>query len=181
VFTLLRNIIASAVALFAVAWFIPGISYGADARVLIAAALVFALFQTIVKPILGFIAAPINFLTLGLVSMFINVGLFYAVSYLVPAFSFSSFEFAGFSVGQFAIPAVSIPEYGTVILGSFIVSLVLVLLILLQGRGAGLGTPFGGGGGEAFKTRRGLEKVVFYLTVFFIFLFALVLISAIVI
>ncbi len=123
-FTLLRNIVASGVALFAVTWLIPGISYGSDVRVLVAAALVFALFQTIVKPILGFIAAPVNFLTLGLVSVLINIGLFYAVSYLVPAFSFSSFEFAGLAVGEFSVPAVLVPEYATVVLGSFAVSLV---------------------------------------------------------
>lgn len=123
-FTLLRNIVASGVALFAVTWLIPGISYGSDVRVLVAAALVFALFQTIVKPILGFIAAPVNFLTLGLVSVLINIGLFYAVSYFVPAFSFSSFEFAGLAVGEFSVPAVLVPEYATVVLGSFAVSLV---------------------------------------------------------
>jgi len=43
-------------------------------------------------------------------------------------------------------------------------SLALVFLILLQGRGAGLSSAFGGGG-ETFRTRRGVEKLVFYLTI----------------
>lgn len=125
---LLRNIIASTVAVFVVGWLIPGISYGGDARVLLSAALVFALFQTIVKPILNFITLPINFLTLGLVSLVITVGLFYAISYIVPAFSFSAFQFAGFSFGGIVIPAVLIPAYGTVLLGAVVVSLVFAFL-----------------------------------------------------
>lgn len=61
------------------------------------------------------------------------------------------------------------------------ISLFLILLILLQGRSAGLSAPFGGGGGETFKTRRGLEKILFYLTIFTAFLFALTLIAAIIV
>jgi len=45
-------------------------------------------------------------------------------------------------------------------------SVVLVALILLQNRGGGLGTVFGGGGGETFRTRRGAEKLIFYSTIF---------------
>lgn len=44
------------------------------------------------------------------------------------------------------------------------VSVLLVLAILLQQRGAGLGATFGGDGG-AFRTKRGLEKGLFYATV----------------
>ncbi len=44
------------------------------------------------------------------------------------------------------------------------VSFFLILLILLQGRGVGLSSPFGGGG-ETFRTRRGFEKILFYLTI----------------
>lgn len=45
------------------------------------------------------------------------------------------------------------------------VSVILVLSILLQNRAEGLGKLFGGGG-EVFRTRRGIEKFLYYLTVF---------------
>ena len=45
-----------------------------------------------------------------------------------------------------------------------VVAIVLVIVILLQQRGEGLGSFFGGGG-EVFRTRRGLENVLFYLTI----------------
>jgi protein translocase SecG subunit len=43
-------------------------------------------------------------------------------------------------------------------------SIFLTAAILLQAQGSGLGTTWGGGG-ETYHTRRGLEKVLFYLTI----------------
>ncbi len=57
----------------------------------------------------------------------------------------------------------------------------LILLILLPGRSAGLSVPFGGGGGETFKTRRGVEKILFYLTILTAFLFVLTLIAVVIV
>lgn len=38
------------------------------------------------------------------------------------------------------------------------VAVFLILFILLQQRGSGLGSTFGGGGGESYGARRGIEK-----------------------
>lgn len=46
-----------------------------------------------------------------------------------------------------------------------VVSIILVVLVLMQQGGAGLGTIFGGMGGEAYRTRRGAEKFIYYMTV----------------
>jgi len=53
---------------------------------------------------------------------------------------------------------------------NIIISIAIVALILLQGKGAGLGSAWGGGG-EMFQTRRGLEKVTLRLTVGLIVVF----------
>lgn len=57
-----------------------------------------------------------------------------------------------------------------------------MVFILLQARGAGLGSAFGGtSAGSVFKTRRGVERLVFNITIVFVVLFAIVsLISALV-
>jgi len=47
------------------------------------------------------------------------------------------------------------------------------VLILIQGRGAGLGSAWGGGG-EMFQTRRGVEKITLRLTVILIIVFFLI-------
>lgn len=56
---------------------------------------------------------------------------------------------------------------------TIILSLLITVLILMQGRGAGLGSAWGGGG-EFFQTRRGIEKVTLQLTVVLIILFFIV-------
>ena len=54
-----------------------------------------------------------------------------------------------------------------------IVSVALTICILLQARGAGLGSVFGGTG-TVFKTRRGIDRMLFRMTIFFVVLFALI-------
>ncbi|MBE2266600.1 MAG: preprotein translocase subunit SecG [Anaerolinea sp.] len=59
---------------------------------------------------------------------------------------------------------------------SIIVSVVLVILVLLQAKGSGLGNLLGGGdsGGGITRTRRGLEKTLFQITVVLSFVFLMV-------
>jgi preprotein translocase subunit SecG len=52
------------------------------------------------------------------------------------------------------------------IIAQIIVSIILIALVLLQERSSGLsGFLGGGGGGTAYQTRRGLEKIIFWLTI----------------
>jgi len=53
---------------------------------------------------------------------------------------------------------------------NIIFSVLIVIFILIQGRGAGLGSAWGGGG-EMFQTRRGMEKIILWLTTVFIVIF----------
>lgn len=46
---------------------------------------------------------------------------------------------------------------------NIVLAVVIVALILVQGKGAGLGSAWGGGG-EMFTTRRGVEKVILWAT-----------------
>jgi preprotein translocase subunit SecG len=56
---------------------------------------------------------------------------------------------------------------------NIILSVLIVIFILIQGRGAGLGSAWGGGG-EMFQTRRGMEKIILWLTTIFIVIFLVV-------
>lgn len=56
-----------------------------------------------------------------------------------------------------------------------ILSITVIVFILLQARGAGLGSAFGGSSaGSVFKTRRGVEQLIFNMTIVFVILFSLV-------
>ncbi|MCB9451905.1 MAG: preprotein translocase subunit SecG [Anaerolineaceae bacterium] len=51
-------------------------------------------------------------------------------------------------------------------IASIVVSVILVILILLQVKGGGLGSLLGGdSGGGITRTRRGLEKTMFQVTI----------------
>ena len=54
-----------------------------------------------------------------------------------------------------------------------ILSIILVAAILLQQSGAGVGGALGGGDDSIRYTRRGMEKVLFYLSIIIAILFAL--------
>jgi protein translocase SecG subunit len=50
----------------------------------------------------------------------------------------------------------------------------LIAAILMQSRGSGLGATFGGGGGESFHTRRGVEQRLYQFTIVLAVLFVVV-------
>jgi preprotein translocase subunit SecG len=54
--------------------------------------------------------------------------------------------------------------YKTLLIIQIIVSVLIVISVLLQNRAEGLGSMFGGGG-EVFRTKRGLEKFLYYFTI----------------
>lgn len=60
-------------------------------------------------------------------------------------------------------------------IAQLLISLVLIVVILLQSRGGDIGAAFGGGGGaSSFRTRRGLEKTLFQLTIILAVVFVLI-------
>jgi preprotein translocase subunit SecG len=70
-------------------------------------------------------------------------------------------------LSQLWLPAIRIIQ--------IILSIAVIVFILLQARGAGLGRVFGGSSaGTVFKTRRGVEKLIFNLTIVFVILFSVV-------
>ena len=55
----------------------------------------------------------------------------------------------------------------TLLISQIVICAVLVVSVLLQNRAEGLGKMFGGGG-EVFRTKRGLEKFLYYFTIFLV-------------
>jgi len=56
---------------------------------------------------------------------------------------------------------------------NIVVAIIIVFLILIQGKGAGLGSAWGGGG-ELFQTRRGIEKISLRLTILMLIIFFII-------
>lgn len=92
----MRMIIRLAVNVFAllvVEYLVPGFKL-ANIQTAVVAAVVIGIVNTLIKPILQFIALPLTIVTLGLTAFLINVGLLYLASRLVPGFYIASFTTA---------------------------------------------------------------------------------------
>jgi preprotein translocase subunit SecG len=64
-------------------------------------------------------------------------------------------------------------------IAQILVAILLTAILLLQAKGSGVGTALGGGTGGSFRTRRGVEKQLFNLTIFLSIVFLLISIVAV--
>jgi putative membrane protein len=75
------RLIANAIALFVVAYFIPGVAVTSIVGAFVAA-FVLGIVNAILRPILIILSLPIEILTLGLFTLVINAALFWFVGHL---------------------------------------------------------------------------------------------------
>lgn len=66
-----------------------------------------------------------------------------------------------------------------VYIAQILIGILLTVILLLQAKGSGVGTALGGGSGGSFRTRRGVEKQLFNLTIFLSVVFLLISILAV--
>ncbi len=83
--------IVNALALLAVAYFVPGIQVSGFAIALVAA-VVIGLANILIKPILVILTLPITILTLGLFILIINGLLFWGVGHFLQGFEVQTFK-----------------------------------------------------------------------------------------
>lgn len=81
---------ANIIALLAVAKFVPGINLDSS-RTLVVAALALGLVNAVLRPFILLLTLPLNVLSLGLLTFFVNGFLFYVVSKVVKGFYVSDF------------------------------------------------------------------------------------------
>ena len=54
-----------------------------------------------------------------------------------------------------------------------LLSVILILVLLLQAKGSGFGSALGGSSGGGYRTRRGVEKTLFQMTIVLVAAFVL--------
>lgn len=105
--SLARGIFFNALSLFLLTLILPGIKvYGGFATFIIAGFFLTLMYK-ILKPILNLVSLPLNILSLGMFSFFINVIIFYLATILVPNISISEFTYPGFTLVGFVVPKIS--------------------------------------------------------------------------
>lgn len=93
-YILLRWLI-NALAILAIAYFLPGIAVSGVYAALIAA-LILGIINALLRPLLIVLTLPVNILTLGLFTLIINALLFWFASTIVKGFDVADFKAAFF-------------------------------------------------------------------------------------
>ena len=94
--------VINALLLMLIPYIVPGVNV-ANFWVALAAALILAFLNAIVKPILVLLTLPINILTLGLFILVINALLFWLISSVLKGFNIDGFWPAFFAALVFSI------------------------------------------------------------------------------
>jgi len=88
----LLHIIVNALAVLTAARFVPNVVYSYEPLSLIKIALILALANAFLKPVLKLVFSPLILVTLGLFTIVINIFLIWLVVYFVPEISISGFS-----------------------------------------------------------------------------------------
>jgi len=87
----LVRILANALAIYLAAYFVLNFNFPIqlpqDWKLLLLTGLILAIFNTVLKPILKFISAPLIILTLGLFTILINILILWLLTQVVPQIS----------------------------------------------------------------------------------------------
>jgi putative membrane protein len=121
---LIIKVLVNAVALWAAVQLIPQIEFQQEWWKLLVVALIFALVNTFLKPIVRILSFPIGILTLGLIGFVIN-----AAMLLVTAALSDNFKL-GFTVGGFP-PSINADAIVGALIGAIVISVVSTLLNLV--------------------------------------------------
>lgn len=93
-------------------------------QILLLAGATLSLLMLIVKPILKILFIPINILTFGFLSWFINVIVVYILTIVVPEVSIRPWIFPGATWGGFVIPSINLSYFLALIVTSLAITFV---------------------------------------------------------
>lgn len=102
---MLRSAALASISFLILAYFYPGFSFASSNDRLVAA-LIFAGLYLFLRPALKLLSIPLNLITFGLFSLFINVILLYLLTLTVGGFEIVTFNFSGMGLAGFNIPAI---------------------------------------------------------------------------
>ena len=105
---LLRVFLFNVFALWFTSQVVPGLVVEGSWQTMLFSGLILSLLMLVVAPLLKILFIPINILTFGLFSWFINVIILYLLTIFVPdiqvqAWTFERFEWFGFVIPQFDV------------------------------------------------------------------------------
>lgn len=125
---LLRVFLFNCFSLWFVSQILPALTISGGWQILLLAGLVLSVLMLLVSPILKILFIPINLITFGLLSWFINVIVLYLLTIFVSGVTIHAWTYPGLSWGGFVIPSIEISSFFAYILISLAVSFFVNLL-----------------------------------------------------
>lgn len=125
---LIRVFLFNLFGIWIVSQIVPTITVSGGWQVLVLAGITLSLLMLIVKPILKILFIPINLLTFGLLSWFVNVIVIYILTILVPEVSIRPWQFSGGAWAGFVIPAIHFTYFASLVVTSLAITFVTNIL-----------------------------------------------------
>lgn len=125
---LLRVFLFHSFSLWFVSQILPALRINGGWQVLLFAGFVLSLLMLLIAPILKILFIPINLLTFGLLSWFINVIVLYLLTFFVSGVEVTAWTFPGWSFAGFVLPEIAFSSFVSFILVSLAVSMLVNLL-----------------------------------------------------
>lgn len=116
---LVRVFLFNSFSLWFVSQILPALTINGGWQVLLFAGFILSILMLLVAPILKILFIPINIITFGLLSWFINVIVLYLLTVFVSDVSIHAWRFPGYAWAGFTVPPMAL---------SYVVSLILVSL-----------------------------------------------------
>lgn len=117
-----RMFLFQVVALWFTTQLVPTLVIPGTGKTLLVAGLVLSLLMLIVRPLLSILFIPINLMTLGLFSWFVNVIVVYLLTVFVPEVTVRPWQFPGFSWSGFSTPPFFVSYGAALIITSLILT-----------------------------------------------------------
>lgn len=125
---ILRKYIGTLIGIYLASLLIKGFIIEEGVIGLLIGAGILTLVNIFIKPILSLFLAPLNFLSLGLITWLVNGGLLYAITIYYPKLRLLSWHFNGLVYNGFIVPSIDLNIYATAVITAFVISLISNLL-----------------------------------------------------
>ncbi len=119
---LIQRFLVTTITFYFLISFYPGLTGPSNYQPLIIAASIYLFLELIIKPLLKVFLIPINILTFGLASFFVNIILLYIFLIIFPDINVVPFSLGPFQYNNITIPTLHFGYWSSLVLTSFLLS-----------------------------------------------------------
>lgn len=125
---LIKSVIINSTAFYIASIAVKGFQFSGGVATLIIAGLAFTIINALAKPLVSLFLLPFNLITLGLFSWIINVIMLHLLTVAVPEIKITAWQFSGINYQGFVVPGMNFPALQTLIIASFLISIITSVL-----------------------------------------------------